>query len=278
MSNLEPVYSYVRVSRDRRDQENHSPGVQKSATYDLCMAKRLPEPIYFYDLGVSGGIPIAEREGGKMMIEAARAGPCTIIVTHQDRLFRDSADALNTMKEWLGIGVKVILMDVGIDLTTPAGRLMFGVMAVFAQFTRETIQERTQETMDYKRDRGEQISRHAPYGSRFAATGRMSREGKPILEIVPDENELRVIAIVKAKAKKGWSYRHIAAFLDEYGILPRGGGLWAFGTVAKIMKANTKHRKKAGGEAPSGVATLDQACLDLADPPAPLEDSKDEIR
>jgi DNA invertase Pin-like site-specific DNA recombinase len=65
-----------------------------------------------------------------------------LMVWKVDRLGRSTLDALNTAKDLDDRGVHIVITTLGIDLKTPAGRLVFGVMAQIAEFERELIRER----------------------------------------------------------------------------------------------------------------------------------------
>jgi DNA invertase Pin-like site-specific DNA recombinase len=83
-----------------------------------------------------------KREGLKSVLLAAREGD-TIVVWKLDRLTRNASDLLRleaTLRE-RGIGLRALTEYM--DTSTPAGRLVFGMLGVVAQFEREVIVERT---------------------------------------------------------------------------------------------------------------------------------------
>lgn len=59
-----------------------------------------------------------------------------------DRLGRSLIDLVNMLQELHATGVDLYLHQQGINTTTPAGRAIFGMMGVFAEFERALIQER----------------------------------------------------------------------------------------------------------------------------------------
>ena len=59
-----------------------------------------------------------------------------------DRLGRSLQDLVAFLGELHGKGVDLYLHQQGIDTTTPAGKMMFQMMGVFAEFERTMIQER----------------------------------------------------------------------------------------------------------------------------------------
>jgi len=59
-----------------------------------------------------------------------------------DRLGRSTLDALNIARDLDARGVHIVITTLGVDLKTPSGRLVFGLMAQIAEFERELIRER----------------------------------------------------------------------------------------------------------------------------------------
>ena len=82
-----------------------------------------------------------------------------LVVWKVDRLGRSTLDALQTAKELDGRGVHVVIATLGVDLKTPGGRLVFGLMAQIAEFERELIRERVTAGMADAKKRGVHIGR-----------------------------------------------------------------------------------------------------------------------
>jgi DNA invertase Pin-like site-specific DNA recombinase len=77
-----------------------------------------------------------------------------LVVWKVDRLGRSTLDALQTAKDLDARGVHIIITTLGINLKTPAGRLVFGMMAKIAEFERELIRDRVKPGMADARRRG----------------------------------------------------------------------------------------------------------------------------
>jgi len=100
-----------------------------------------------------------------------------------DRLGRNTLDALQAAKRLDEAGVRVVVTTLGVDLKTPAGRLVFGVMAQIAEFERALIRERVHAGLRAARARGRALGRPrslTPHQAREAA--RMVAEGKSLGE------------------------------------------------------------------------------------------------
>lgn len=76
-----------------------------------------------------------------------------------DRLFRSLKHLVVALDELAALGVEFISVRDSIDFTTPAGRLLFGVLASLAEFERALIRERTLAGLDHARRRGKKLGR-----------------------------------------------------------------------------------------------------------------------
>ena len=82
-----------------------------------------------------------------------------LVVWKVDRLGRSTLDALQTVRELDDRGIHVVITTLGIDLKTPAGRLVFGMMAQIAEFERELIRDRVKAGMADAKRRGVHVGR-----------------------------------------------------------------------------------------------------------------------
>jgi len=127
-----------------------------------------------------------------------------LVVWKVDRLGRSTLDALQTAKDLDARGVHIVITTLGIDLKTPADRLVFGMMAQIAEFERELIRDRVKAGMADAKRRGVHTGRK--YTLRPAQRAEAARlhlvEGKSIGEIATIMGCARTIvyrAIQKAK-------------------------------------------------------------------------------
>ncbi len=77
-----------------------------------------------------------------------------IIVWRLDRWGRSVADLIGTLRELTEIGVGFVSLTEALDLTTPAGRAMAGMLAVFAEFERDILRERVKAGIAHAREQG----------------------------------------------------------------------------------------------------------------------------
>lgn len=82
------------------------------------------------------------------------------MVSKRDRLGRDAADVLGTIKTMLGLGVEVIVLQLGkLDLTSTAGKLMLAMSGAVAYMERDLIVERTQPGLARAKSEGKTLGR-----------------------------------------------------------------------------------------------------------------------
>ena len=135
------AWGYCRVSTE--DQvKGESLDVQRSRIEAICQAEDLQLERVFVEEGVSGSKPLSGRPQGLRLLEAAKRGD-TIVALKLDRMFRNTADALDTVATLNVRGVKLYLADMkGYVAGDAAGELHFSMLASFATFERRRISER----------------------------------------------------------------------------------------------------------------------------------------
>lgn len=83
------------------------------------------------------------RELRQKLLEAARRRDIDVVVVWRlDRWGRSMADLVLTLEELRDLGVGFVSLTEALDLTTPSGRSLAGLLAVFAEFEREILRER----------------------------------------------------------------------------------------------------------------------------------------
>ena len=120
------------------------------------------------DLDVSGGIPIAEREGIGVWLQPERLGDWDGIIGHRlDRLFRDQLDYLLFVRD-LGeeYGKFVIDAEDGIDSSTDAGRRILNSRSEVGQYERERIARNRARAAREIREEGRWNGGAVPFGYR----------------------------------------------------------------------------------------------------------------
>lgn len=132
---------YIRVSTQEQAQEGHSVGEQKERLIAYCKAQDWVIADIYVDGGYTGSN--IKRPGiQKLMSETNKFD--LVLVYKLDRLSRSQRDTLYLIEEvFLPNNVDFISMQESFDTSSPFGKAMIGLLAVFAQLEREQIKERT---------------------------------------------------------------------------------------------------------------------------------------
>ena len=155
---------------------------QLDALRAYATARRLEVVEEYIDHGVSGA---KDRRPAldEMMAKAKRRAFDAVAVVKLDRLVRSTRHSTQLAGELEALGVDLIVTDQGIDTSTPAGRLLFNVLAAIGEFELDLIRERTRAGLRAARKRGKRLGRPDALDDqqrarvrRLAALGRSQRE------------------------------------------------------------------------------------------------------
>jgi DNA invertase Pin-like site-specific DNA recombinase len=120
----------------------------------------------------------ARREAREKLLEAARRREIDVVLVWRlDRWGRSVTDLLATLQELKHLGVGFVSLTEALDLTTPAGRAMAGLLAIFAEFEREILRERTRAGLAHARANGQQLGRPATAAVHAAEIRKLHRAG-----------------------------------------------------------------------------------------------------
>jgi putative DNA-invertase from lambdoid prophage Rac len=130
------------------------------------------------------GSGTAHREARERLMEAARRREVDVVLVWRlDRWGRSVTDLLATLQELDHLGVGFVSLTEALDLTTPTGRAMAGLLAVFAAFEREILQERTRAGLANARQNGIRLGRPMTAGLQAAEIRKLHRAGVAKAEI-----------------------------------------------------------------------------------------------
>ena len=130
------------------------------------------------------GSVAARREAREKLLEAAcRREIDVVLVWRLDRWGRSVTDLLATLQELEHLGVGFVSLTEALDLTTPAGRAMAGLLAIFAEFEREILRERTRAGLAHAREKGKRLGRPATAAAHAVEIGKLHRAGVSKSEI-----------------------------------------------------------------------------------------------
>ncbi len=101
------------------------------------------------------------RPGREGLLKAARRREVDVVVVWRlDRWGRSVTDLMATLRELGELGVGFVSLTEALDLTTPTGRAMAGLLAIFAEFEREILRERVKAGIAQARKEGRPHGRH----------------------------------------------------------------------------------------------------------------------
>lgn len=145
---------YIRVST-----VDQNPELQFDELREFCRARSWRVASEFVDHGISG--VETSRPGLRQLLEACHNRTVdAVLVWRLDRLARSLGELVRLTKTFEAQGVNFVsVRNPGLDTTTPTGKLFFGISAVFAEFERDLIIERTRAGIAAARARGKKLGR-----------------------------------------------------------------------------------------------------------------------
>ena len=146
---------YIRVSTDGQTVDNQRLELEQAAE------RAGWEIVGVYDdNGVSGAKSREDREAFDRLCKDATRREFDVVMSWSvDRLGRSLQDLVGFLGELHAVGVDLYLHQQGIDTTTPAGKAMFQMMGVFAEFERAMIQERVKAGLKRAVAQGKKLGR-----------------------------------------------------------------------------------------------------------------------
>jgi DNA invertase Pin-like site-specific DNA recombinase len=162
---------YARVSTN--DQQTLS--MQSRAMREYAARRGWSIAVQVREVGSSA----AKREAREKLLESARRREIDVVLVWRlDRWGR-----LATLQELEHLGVGFVSLTEALDLTTPAGRAMAGLLAIFAEFEREILRERTKAGLAQARQNGKRLGRPMTAGLQASAIRKLHRAGASKSEI-----------------------------------------------------------------------------------------------
>jgi DNA invertase Pin-like site-specific DNA recombinase len=130
------------------------------------------------------GSGATQRQLREKLLEAARRREIDVVLVWRlDRWGRSVTDLLATLQELEHLGVGFVSLTEALDLTTPAGRAMAGLLAVFAAFEREILGERVRAGLAHARQNGKRLGRPLTAGLHADQIRKLHRAGLSKSEI-----------------------------------------------------------------------------------------------
>lgn len=215
---------YTRVSTAGQVEEGVSMEAQRARAVAWAQANGYQVAGSFSDAGISG-----KRTGNRPGLQSALTTVCgvrrnVLVVYSLSRLARSTKDAIAIAERLEKAGADLVSLTERIDTTTAAGKMMFRMLAVLAEFERDLVSERTKAALAHKSAKGERVGT-VPFGFRLADDG---------VKLLADRGEQRTRSDLRSLRASGMSWRAVAENLNSRGILTKTGRLWTWQTARKI--------------------------------------------
>ena len=207
------MVGYTRVSTSEQADSGAGLAAQQHAI-EVEVARRGWVLAEVFTDSAASGKSLVGREALTAALAAVESGQGDVLmVAKLDRLSRSLLDFAGLLARAQSKHWNLIALDLGVDLSTPAGEFLASVMASAAQWERRIIGQRTREALAAKKAAGVRL-------------------GRP--RTLPDE----VIERIAAERADGWTFQRIADGLNADEVHTAQGGVrWYPSTVAGVCNS-----------------------------------------
>src|SRR3982075_2309915 len=175
---MKRVAIYLRVSTARQDTDNQRRELEAVAERSGWEVVRIYEDV------ISGAKGRDKRPGLDSMMRAVNSKRFDmLLVWSVDRLGRSLTDLLGFLQNLQEKGVDLFLHQQGLDTSTSAGKAMFQILGVFAEFERGIIRERVNAGLARARAKGTKLGRRRVEPAIEARIIELKANGMGILKI-----------------------------------------------------------------------------------------------
>ena len=230
-SRKKKALGYARVSTREQADSGLSISSQIRRIHTYCETNGLELVKTIKDENVSAGVPLAERVGGRELLELTQTHTYAVVAIKLDRLFRDAHDCLGVTKGWETRGNSLFLMDLGMDTTTAMGRAFLTNAATYAELEKNLISERTKEALNQIKVEGGTLGA-TKYG--WERSEDVDVHGRK--KLIPNESEMKILYECRALRESGYTLQQIADKFNAEGRPTKRGGRWFPSTVRNYCK------------------------------------------
>jgi len=218
-------FGYCRVSTAGQAADGVSLDAQRERIKAWCAGNGYELVRVFVDAGLSGGRADNRPELQRALDEVCKAG-AALVVFSLSRLARSTRDTLAIAERLDKAGADLASLSEKIDTSSAAGKMLFRLLAVLAEFERDQIAERTRCAMAHKRSNGQRVGQ-VPFGWTLDADGRT---------LIENSQEQRALQKIRAMRRRGATLQRIADLLNRAGVpAKRGRGAWRHTSVRAIL-------------------------------------------
>jgi DNA invertase Pin-like site-specific DNA recombinase len=176
---MKRVAIYLRVSTSKQETSNQRRELEAVAARSGWQIVKV-----FQDAGISGAKGRDKRPGLDALLKAVNGKEFDMVAAWSvDRLGRSLTDLLGILQALHDKGVDLFLHQQGLDTSTSAGRAMFQMLGVFAEFERGIIRERVNAGLARARADGTKLGRRPVKPAVEARIRQLRAKGDGILKI-----------------------------------------------------------------------------------------------
>lgn len=219
---------YIRVSTEGQAVDGVSLEAQQSKIQAWCLANDFQLSDCYVDAGISGS-RADNRPELQHAIDRVVASSQALVVYSLSRLARSTKDTILISEKLDKAGCDLVSLSEKIDTTSAAGKMVFRMLAVLAEFERDLISERTIVALAHKRAQGKRVG-GIPFGWDIHS------DGQTLVE-VPEEQD--ALSQIQELHSQGCSLRQIARALQDKNVRTKSGrASWSAKVVRGILRRN----------------------------------------
>lgn len=149
---------YTRVSTSEQGESGLGLDAQAAICEDYCARNRLE--IVEFKTEIQSGKSTRRRPVLAAALESLRKGEAEVLIaSNVSRLSRSIGDLVGLIAEADKRGYSVVALDTGLDTSTPAGRMVFQMLGVAAEYERAMTSDRTKKALARAKAKGTQLGR-----------------------------------------------------------------------------------------------------------------------
>jgi len=218
---------YIRVSTIIQVKEGESLSTQRQQIVDYAKNKDWELDYIYSDEGMSGA-KIEYRIDFKKLIEDAKQGKFEVVIfTKLSRFARNAREYMNLSYELEEYGITLVSIKENIDPTTRTGKMMAVILALFAEWERETIKEQMYENKMIRWREQRTFIGRPPYAYYW-------NKEKKQLEINKEEAKVYHL-LVDMYLNQKMSFQDMCIKLKKIGIKGKRAD-WSSTTISSIFK------------------------------------------
>lgn len=221
---------YVRVSTEQQAKHGVSLEAQEKRIVAYCEAHGLSLLQIYKDAGISGE-KVKTRPGIMSAVERCKENGAVLVAYSLSRISRKIKHLMEISEQLVRHGGDIACIVETIDTSTATGRMMFKLLALFAEFERDLLIERINTGMEVARNKFQKLSRYSPYGWKEETVND---------RLVPDEAEQEIRSKILNYLNSGLNAKEVRDKLNDSGLRRRGGKKWETKNIISIANHAVK--------------------------------------